>query len=135
MGVHRIAPAINIAVSGLRAESARMNVIANNIANASTSRTPSGQPYRAQEVVVSTAGEGFEGVKVQDVLPDMTTDFKQVYQPGHPDADKDGFVKMPNVELSTEMMHLVTASRAYQANAAMLKRNQEMVDVTVELLK
>jgi flagellar basal-body rod protein FlgC len=74
-------------------------------------------------------------VNVEGVVDDYATDFKQVYQPGHPDANDDGFVMMPNVDLPVEMVQLVTASRAYQANAAVLKRYQENVDVTLELLK
>jgi flagellar basal-body rod protein FlgC len=126
--------ALDIAVSGLRAETSKMNVIANNIANASTSRTANGQPYRRQELVVSTK-QGLTGVNVEQVSPDLSTDFKRVYQPGHPDAGTDGYVSMPNVELPTEMMHMVTASRAYQANAAVLRRFGEISDATLELLR
>lgn len=135
MGVDKIATPVDIAVSGLRAESLRMNVIARNIANANTSRTESGQPYRRQQVVLSTEQEGLVGVSVEEVVADMLSPFKRVYQPGHPDADKDGYVLMPNVNLPVEMMHMVAASRAYQANAAVLKRYQEMVNVTLELLR
>jgi flagellar basal-body rod protein FlgC len=126
---------IDIAVSGLRAETTRMNVIANNIANSGTSRTPSGGPYRRMEVVLSTDNESLAGVEIKQIAPDMLTDFKRVLMQGHPDADKDGYVLMPNVELPTEMMNLVAASRAYQANAAVLKRYQEMIEVTIELLR
>ena len=135
MGVDKVATPVDIAVSGLRAESLRMNVIARNIANANTSRTESGQPYRRQQVVLSTEQEGLVGVSVEEVVADMLSPFKRVYQPGHPDADKDGYVLMPNVNLPVEMMHMVAASRAYQANAAVLKRYQEMVNVTLELLR
>lgn len=75
------------------------------------------------------------GVSVEEVAMDMLNPFKRVYQPGHPDADKDGYVLMPNVDLPVEMMHMMAASRAYQANAAVLKRYQEMVNVTLELLR
>ncbi|MEA3368156.1 MAG: flagellar basal body rod C-terminal domain-containing protein, partial [Planctomycetota bacterium] len=63
------------------------------------------------------------------------SNFRQVLMPGHPDADKDGFVQMPNVDLPVEMMNLTIASRAYQANVAVLKRYQDMVETTVELLR
>lgn len=135
MGVGKIPTSVDIAVSGLRAESLRMNIIARNIANANTSRTESGQPYRRQYVVLSTEREGMAGVSVEEVVADMLNPFKRVYQPGHPDADKDGYVLMPNVDLPVEMMHMMAASRAYQANAAVLKRYQEMVNVTLELLR
>jgi len=65
----------------------------------------------------------------------MKTAFKRVLEPGHPEADADGYVAMPNVELPMEMMHMAAASRAYQANAAVLKRYQEMIDITLELLR
>jgi flagellar basal-body rod protein FlgC len=87
------------------------------------------------EVVLSTDNESLAGVEVEQIAPDMVTDFKRVFMQGHPDADKDGYVLMPNVELPTEMMRLVAASRAYQANAAVLKRYQEMIEVTIELLR
>jgi len=135
MSVSGISNPIDIAVSGLRAETTRMNVIANNIANSSTSRTSSGGPYRRQEVVLSTTGDLLGGVRVEQIVPDMLTDLKRVYMPGHPDADESGYVLMPNVQLPTEIMKMVAASRAYQANAAVLKRYQEMIEVTIELLK
>ena len=135
MGVGKTPTSVDIAVSGLRAESLRMNVIARNIANASTSRTESGQPYRRQQVVLGTEQDAMAGVSVEEVTADMLNPFKRVYQPGHPDADKDGYVLMPNVDLPVEMMHMMAASRAYQANAAVLKRYQEMVNVTLELLR
>ena len=133
MNVIRTSTPVDIAVSGLKAESLRMNVIAENIANASTTRTPSGSPYRRQEVVLSTK-DGVSGVSVNQIAPDLSQ-YKRVYQPGHPDADKDGYVLMPNVELPVEMINMVTASRAYQANAAVMKRTQELNDVAMELLK
>ena len=135
MSVDGTANSIDIAVSGLRAEATRMNVVANNIANSSTSRTSSGGPYRRMEVVLSTDSDSLAGVKIEQIAPDMLTEFNRVRMPGHPDADKDGYVLMPNVELPTEMMRLVAASRAYQANAAVLKRYQEMIEVTIELLR
>ncbi len=125
---------IDIAVSGLRAETTRMNVIANNIANSNTTKTPSGGPYRRQEVILST-DEGISGVTVDQIAADMLTNFRRVHQPGHPDADKEGYVQMPNVDLPVEMINMITASRAYQANAAVLKRYEEMMNVAIELLK
>jgi flagellar basal-body rod protein FlgC len=135
MGVHGVSNPIDIAVSGLRSESARMKVIAGNIANSSTTRTPSGEPYRRQEVILSTSDDALGGVKIEDVASDMLTAFKRVHQPGHPDADADGFVRMPNVDLPAEIISLMSASKAYQANAAVLKRYQEMVNVALELLR
>ncbi len=135
MNTSGISNPIDIAVSGMRAEAARMNVFANNIANSNTSQTPSGGPYRRQEVILSTDAEFLGGVKVEGVVPDMHTDFRSISIPGHPDADENGFVKMPNVQLPTEIMNMVAASRSYQANAAILKQYQNIMDVTIELLK
>jgi flagellar basal-body rod protein FlgC len=126
---------IDIAVSGLRAQAKRMSVVASNIANANTSRTDQGVPYRRKEVVLSSLIEELGGVEVLDVAEDLTSDFKQLYQPGHPDADSAGYVLMPNVDLPVEIMHMVTASRAYQANAAILKRYQDSVNIAIELLR
>lgn len=126
---------IDIAISGLRAETSRMNVIASNIANSNTTRTPSGEPYRRQVIILATSGEGISGVTVKEIAADMLTGFKRIHQPGHPDADKDGYVLMPNVDLPVEMINMMTASRAYQANAAVLKRYEEMMNVAIELLR
>jgi len=134
MSIDAIAPMVDIAASGLRAQSLRLNLIAGNIANAQTTRTVTGEPYRRQDVVLQTTGDDMGGVTVLNVAHDMT-DFRQVLMPGHPDADEDGFVQMPNVQLPVEMMNLVTATRAYQANVAVLKRYQDMVETTVELLR
>jgi len=135
MTIHNVGSMIDIAVSGLRAQSLRMNVLASNIANANTSRTASGEPYRRQTVIMSSQPGDIEGVTTADVVADMSTDFKRLYEPGNPDADSKGYVMMPNVDLPVEMMNMVTASRAYQANAAILKRYQEMVNLTIELLR
>ncbi len=125
---------MDIAISGLRAESMRMKVIAENIANARTTRTADGTPYRRKEVVLETGG-GAAGVQVKGVSEDLSTDFKDLYMPGHPDADDAGMVKMPNVDLPAEMIQMMQASRAYQANAAILKRYVTTVNESLELLR
>ncbi len=135
MSVEGISGPVDIAVSGLRAQAKRLEVITNNIANASTTRTASGAPYRRQDVVFQTSGTGIRGVSIRGIAQDKTTDFKRVRMPGHPEADSDGWVLMPNVSLPTELRDLVFASRAYEANAAVLKRYQDLVDVTLELLR
>ncbi len=134
MPIGRIASPVDVAVSGLRAESLRMSVIANNIANSNTTRGPGGEPYRRKEVVLSTGGD-LSGVTINEVAADMGSDFKTMFDPADPNANADGYVEMPNVELPLEMMNMITASRSYQANAAVLKRYQEMVDVALETLK
>jgi len=135
MAINGISSSIDIAISGLRAESTRMNVISANIANSNVTETPDGGPYRRQDVTLATDAENLGGVTIQGVAGDFSTAFKEVYQPGHPQADENGYVRMPNVELPIEMMNLVTASRAYEANAAVLKRYKNSIDVTLELLR
>jgi len=135
MGIDRISSPVDVAVSGLKAESLRMNVVANNIANSNTTRTADGGPFRRQTVALSAAPGALGGVTIQAVQADTSTELKKVLDPGDPDADKDGFVLMPNVDLPQEMMSLVMASRAYQANAAVLKKYQEMVDVALDGLR
>ncbi|MCD4823827.1 MAG: flagellar basal body rod protein FlgC [Phycisphaerae bacterium] len=128
---------VDIAISGLRAQSKSMNVIANNIANAQTTNVGNGQPFRRQMVRFSAAigDEALSGVDVGEVVPDMAGEMKRMLMAGHPDADADGYVTMPNVSVPTEMMHMVTATRAYQASAAVLKRYQDITDTTLELLR
>lgn len=126
---------VDIAISGLRAQSMRISVVSANIANATTTRTETGDPYRRRDVLLSAGANALDGVDILRIVQDTTTEFNRIYQPGHPDADPEGYVRLPNISLPMEMMALVTASRAYQANAAVLKRYGEMVDVTLELLR
>jgi flagellar basal-body rod protein FlgC len=126
---------VDVAVSGLRAESLRMNVVANNIANSNTTMTTTGGPYRRQMVSLSTDPSALGGVTIKGVQDDTSSALKKVLDPEDPAADKDGYVLMPNVDLPTEMMHMVLASRSYQANAAVLKKYQEMVDVALDGLR
>jgi len=134
VGIDEIAPMVDIAVSGMRAQSLRLNLIAGNIANAETTRTAGGEPYRRRDVVLRASGDEPGGVTVLNIAKDSSA-FRQVLMPGHPDADAEGFVQMPNVDLPVEIMNMVTASRAYQANVAILHRYQDMVETTVELLR
>jgi flagellar basal-body rod protein FlgC len=114
---------MRISASGLTAERKRIDVIAENIANARTTRTPEGGPYRRKVVVfepllqrMMNGSTMARGVEATDVLRDFTTDFERVLDPGHPDADADGFVAYPNVNTVLEMSDLITALRAYEAN-------------------
>ena len=132
----------DITASGLAAERTRMEVIANNIANANATRDVGGEPYRRREVLFSTAYQDavhgadkhMSGVDVAGVRPDMSP-FPQVYQPGHPDADEQGFVLLPNVHLSKELVDLVTASRGYEANLKVMRSFQDMANSAIELLR
>jgi flagellar basal-body rod protein FlgC len=111
---------LSIPGSALTAETLRMSVIAENLANIDTTATPGGGPYRRQFVVLSARAGGpqgiGDGVEVAAVLPDPSP-FKVVYDPQNPLADAQGNVLYPNVHLATEMVDLIAASRAYSANA------------------
>ena len=111
-----------------------MEVISYNIANARTLDTGKGQPYRRLQALIRSEKEGVSGVTVDDVVQDMSS-MQRIYDPGNPKADAGGYITMPNVHLPVEMMNLTVASRAYQANAAILKRYQKMVETTLELLR
>ena len=134
MNINSVSSPIDIAISGMRAEWQRMSVVSNNIANTKTTRTASGQPYRRQDVVLSTSDDSLAGITSLEIVNDSSA-FKRLYDPTHPDASEDGYVLWPNVNLPVEMMNMVSASRAYQANVAVLKRYQNTVDITLELLK
>jgi flagellar basal-body rod protein FlgC len=135
--------AIDISASGLAAERLRMEITANNIANAGTTKTETGEPYRRQAVVFSTAmqqqaagsAQGqFQGVEVVGIEGDMS-EFPLVYNPGHPHANEDGFVQLSNVKIPEEMVDLITASRSYEANARAISLFREMVEQTLSLLQ
>jgi len=130
MSVGRLTSPIDIAVSGLHAQSLRLKVIGNNIANAETTSTQGGTPYRRQEVRLETDNGAQSGVRVNGVGVDLKTPFRSEYDPA-----TQAFVDKPNVLIPVEMMRMMAASRAYEANAAVLKRYQAGVDVTLELLK
>lgn len=126
---------IDIAISGLKAHGKQMEVIGSNLVNSRTTDTGSGQPYRRLEAMLKTQTEGITGVEVSDIIEDKSEFQRVPASPGDPRADKDGYILMPNVNLSNEMINLNLASRAYQANAAILKRYQKMVESSLELLK
>ena len=142
---------LEISASGLTAERLRMDVTAENLANAQTTRGANGQPYRRKEVVLqetpgsfgaslSTAmgggkGGSTGGVQVAGVVEDTATPLKRVYDPGHPDADAQGYVSMPNVDTVTEMVDLISAQRAYEANVTAMQAAKQMFSKTLELLR
>ncbi len=134
MNHDRLFRAMDISASGLRAEWLRMQVVANNVANAETTRTPRGGPYRRRQVVFSTLLDRLSGVRVKGVVPSPGP-FRTVYNPGHPDADEDGFLKMPNVKLPMEMIDLLTASRAYEANLMAMRNFRQISEETLKLLR
>ncbi len=128
--------AIDIAVSGLRAYGKHMEVIGSNVANARTTNVDgTGQPYRRLEVEFKSIEDGIGQVEIGDIFEDMSPFEKVPANPGDPRADSDGNITLPNVNMPMELISLNLASRAYQANAAMLKRYQKMVETSLELLK
>ena len=141
--------AMDISGSGLSAERLRMDVTAENLANAQSTRGADGQPYRRKEVVLRQAGGGFDatlsaamgpngtpsrGVEVVAIAED-TAPNRMVYDPGHPDANAEGYVEMPNVDPVTEMVDLIAASRAYEANVTAMQTAKSMFSKTLDLLK
>lgn len=145
MGIDNMFSVFDISGSGLSAERIRMNVIANNIANASATETPEGGPYRREQVefasllnktIKSSDIKGVErlgGVKVQQITKSAEP-FNKVFNPGHPKADANGFVNMPNVSVMMEMVDLVTASRAYEANLAVINSSKDMNNKALSIL-
>jgi len=138
--------ALDASGSALSAERVRMDVTAENLANAQSTRTANGQgPYRRKEVVMQEAGAGVgasfadslqaaRGVKVAGIVQDPTPS-RRVYDPGHPDSDAQGYVQMPNVNTVTEMTDLIGASRAYEANVTAMQTTKSMFARTLDILK
>jgi flagellar basal-body rod protein FlgC len=134
MRIDNVSGSIDISVSGLRAQNKQMEIISSNIANARTTDAGKGTPYRRLEATLKAQKDGISGVEIDKITTD-TSDFVSILDPGNPKADENGYVKMPNVSLPVEMMNLTLATRTYQANAAVLKRYQAMVETTLELLR
>lgn len=130
----------DIALSGLKAQRVRMNVIALNIANANTTRTPEGGPFRRQlavfrgEQIRPGANPDRLGVRVKRIIADDSP-FRSVYNPAHPDADADGYVKFPNISMATEMVDLISAQRAYDANIAVMVSERRMGQRALEIIR
>lgn len=135
--------AFNINASGMTAQRLRMDTIAENVANASTTRTEDGTPYVRKIVTFATKGadrsQDFhkvlkgataayvgQGVKVNGIYEDTESEQNMVYDPSHPDADENGYVTYPNVNIVTEMTNLIDASRAYEANATAFNASKSM---------
>lgn len=130
----------DIAVSGLRAQRTRMDVIANNLANWDTTRTPEGGPFRRQLVVLRgnqiKPGANPEelGVRVKRIVDDRAP-LRPVYQPYHPDANEEGYVLYPNIDLAVEQVDLLAAQRAYEANIAVLVSGSRMRQQALRILE
>ncbi len=142
--------AFNINSSGLTAQRYRMDIISENIANANTTRTADGTPYRRKVVtfaeknshtpfsrVLNSATDRYSGngVKVDGVYEDNKTDLTMVYDPSHPDADESGYVTYPNVNIITEMTNMIDASRAYEANSTAFNASKAIAMKGLEIGK
>ena len=134
---------IDVTAGALNSQKTRLDIIAQNIANAQTTRTPGGGPYDESGSSRSrpswsrratNGGSSLQSVRVASISPDPTPG-QQVYNPQHPDAGPDGLVAMPNVNLSYEMVDLITASRAYEANLSVVKNARQMAMKALEIGK
>lgn len=124
--------AINISASGLTAQRLRMDVISQNIANVNTTRTPEGGPYVRQMTVFAQSPDG--GVQVQAIVPD-TRPFKLMYDPSNPDADENGYVRMPNVDIVEEMVDMISATRSYEANVTAIDAAKNMAMRAIDIAR
>jgi len=146
-GIRQPMRGLGIAASGLSAQRARMEAISENIANAETTRGPDGTPYRRKTVSLEQVGfepllnqgaapapgqEGYGGVRIAGVQED-TSEGPLVYDPGHPDADENGYVRMPNVDIDTEMVDLMDARRVFEANASVFQAIKAMLHRSTQL--
>ena len=125
----------DIAGSALAAQSQRLNVSASNMANADSVTGPDGQPYRAKQVVFqvnAAPGQETGGVKVAQIVDDPAP-MRRVYEPGNPMADAKGYVQMPNVDVVSEMVNTISASRSYQANVEVLNTTKSLMMKTLTL--
>lgn len=138
---------LGISASGMAASRLRMDVVAENLANAETTRGADGKPYQRKEVLLQELGSsGFagalagaqaqvgSGVEVTGIVGDPSPP-RRVYDPGHPDADAQGYVTLPNVNPVTEMVDLITSSRGYEANVQALNASKQMFTRTLDLLR
>lgn len=139
----------NINTSGMTAQRFRMDVILQNVANVTTTRTTDGTPYRRKVVTftekqltpfssyLTNARQAYmgNGVKVSKVSEDTSTDFVMKYDPSHPDADENGYVSYPNVNIITEMTNMIDASRSYEANITAFETSKAMALKGLELGK
>ena len=139
---------MNISASGMTAQRLRSDIISQNLANVNSTSSQDGGAYRRKTVVfseknatafsdvlLSTAGTVGSGVKVTKVIEDYETPMNKVYDPAHPDADEDGYVTYPNVNVVTEMTNLIDASRSYEANVTAFNASKSMALKGLEIGK
>jgi flagellar basal-body rod protein FlgC len=140
--------ALTVSASGMAAQRTRAEVITENLANAETTRTPEGGPYRRKDVVFESAGSTNDfrsalgdamagqaaGVQVSEIVTDMR-DPERRYIPGHPDADKDGYVLFPRINPAEDMVDLMGASRGFQANISAMSAIKDMIRNSIDLMR
>ncbi|MCJ8330446.1 MAG: flagellar basal body rod protein FlgC [Lentisphaeria bacterium] len=132
-------PGMAISASGLEAERIRMEVASHNLANTQTTKDVNGGAYQRRQVVFaeklseSINGSSLNGVEVSDVIRDQRAAIER-YQPWHPDSDENGFVKYPDISAIEEMLDIMTATRAYEANLTAMKQSKQMVEQTISRL-
>ncbi len=124
----------DVAASGMEAQRLRLNTIASNLANVNTTKGPGGLPYRRRDVVfASIPQKGFlVPVRVMGIVQDQRP-FRRVYEPGHPEADEEGYVMLPNVDPVEEMVNMLSAMRAYEANVAVFNSAKDMALRALEI--
>ncbi len=140
-GIRRLFAGMHIASSALRAERVRVDTIAKNIAHAGTTKMPdTGEPYRREvvrfEPELTRSRDGnqvIQGLKAPTVQQDFTTPFEEVLDPGHPDANEEGIVRMPNVNAVREMADMITSLRAYEANLKVAENFERMAERALRL--
>ncbi len=139
---------LSVSASGMSAQRTRAELLVENLANAETTRTPDGGPYRRKDAVFTSSpqtspfaaifqtemGSGVTGVQVSDLIED-TSEPQKRYLPGHPDADPDGYVAFPNINPAEDMADLMSASRGYDANVAAMTAVKDMILHSIDLMK
>jgi flagellar basal-body rod protein FlgC len=129
---------LNVSASGMTATQLWMDVVSSNLANADSTKAANGQPYRRKEIELSQAspsfGEVLGGVQVDGIVDDPSP-LRQVYDPGNPEANKQGYVTMPNVNPVTEMVDLISASRGYESNVTAMNAAKQMFSKTFDVLR
>jgi flagellar basal-body rod protein FlgC len=129
---------LRIAASGLQAQSMRLRIVSENLANSeSAGTTPGADPYRRKTIVFGSELDRLSGtplVRIEGVRTDPSP-FRSEYQPGHPAADAGGYVRLPNVNMIVELADMRQANRSYEANVQVIKQAREMISMTIDLLR
>jgi flagellar basal-body rod protein FlgC len=137
---------LSISASGLSAQRIRMNLISSNMANVNTTRTATGEPYKRKDAIFEAVQKApsfkavlnneistqNEGVRVAEIVEDEDV-FIEKYDPQHPDADENGFIRLPNINIVEEMVNMISASRSFEANATAIKTTKELASAALDI--